>query len=61
MNLLSIYSILLIFRKFLLATLQLAKELRPYGKWGYYGYPYVDNYEKGEANVSKQYMKANDE
>lgn len=48
-------------RKFLYATLELAKRMRPHGKWGYYGYPYVDNYDKGKYNVSSGYRAANDE
>lgn len=34
-------------RIFMEGTLKLAKELRPFAKWGYYGYPYCYNFSPG--------------
>ena len=32
--------------QFMRSTLELAKKLRPYARWGYYAYPYCYNFTK---------------
>ncbi|EYC45019.1 hypothetical protein Y032_0442g1538 [Ancylostoma ceylanicum] len=49
-------------RDFFVKTIKLARDLRPYAKWGFYGFPYC-NYDagsKGEYECKDDYQKWND-
>ena len=41
-------------------TLEKAKQLRPKGKWGYYGYPHRCYYSAGKAGYSAEFKEYND-
>ena len=45
------------FRLLMESTLEMAKDMRPKGKWGFYGFPRCYNY-KGEAECSNKTTKA---
>uniref|UniRef100_A0A1I7XEJ4 Hyaluronidase n=1 Tax=Heterorhabditis bacteriophora TaxID=37862 RepID=A0A1I7XEJ4_HETBA len=50
-------------RKIFLSTIGLAKRLRPYAKWGFYGFPYC-NYgagSQGDSMCNEQFRAYNDE
>lgn len=38
------------FREFFVKTLETARKIRPYARWGYYGYPYCNVNAGLEAN-----------
>lgn len=48
-------------RKLMEKTLMIARDLRPRGSWGFYGFPRCFNYEKDEDKCSKETMKFNDQ
>lgn len=39
----------------------IARDLRPRGSWGFYGFPRCFNYEKDEDKCSEETMKFNDQ
>ncbi|CAJ0605362.1 unnamed protein product [Cylicocyclus nassatus] len=51
-------------RKIFLSTIALARQLRPYARWGFYGFPYC-NYDAGNAEsdilCSEKFKRINDE
>ncbi|PSN45106.1 hypothetical protein C0J52_05085 [Blattella germanica] len=48
-------------QKFMLESLKLVKQMRPYGKWGYYGFPFCFNYRANNngPECSNQVKKEN--
>lgn len=52
------------FRKVFLHTIALARQMRPYARWGFYGFPYC-NYDAGNSETdmlcSEKFRKYNDE
>ncbi|KIH54924.1 hyaluronoglucosaminidase [Ancylostoma duodenale] len=52
------------FRKIFLSTIGLARQMRPYARWGFYGFPYC-NYDAGNSEsdmlCSEKFRRFNDE
>ncbi|KAL3861370.1 hypothetical protein ACJMK2_007406 [Sinanodonta woodiana] len=46
-------------RQFMLSTLQLVREVRPQGHWGYYGFPRCNNYAPGQSHCKDFIMEDN--
>ncbi|KAK3588223.1 hypothetical protein CHS0354_010469 [Potamilus streckersoni] len=46
-------------RQYMLKTLELVRELRPQGHWGYYGFPRCNNYAPGQSRCKDFIMKDN--
>lgn len=53
--------LVLFLRKLMEKTLMIARDLRPRGSWGFYGFPRCFNYEKDEDKCSEETMKFNDQ
>jgi len=54
------FILLIFFRSLMETTLMKGRQLRPSGKWGFYGFPRCFNYEKGEKTCANDTVIYND-